>query len=116
VASSIGYTSTWKPGARPSRLSSRVATAARLPPELSLAIPTGPTPPASCTLAAAISCMTVRASSTAAGNGCSGASRTFGATISEKDPGYPYLAVAFQALGLIRLAPLFYGALACLGL
>ena len=36
--------------------------------------------------------------------------------ISEKDPGYPYLAVAFQALGLIRLAPLFYGALACLGL
>jgi hypothetical protein len=36
--------------------------------------------------------------------------------ISEKDPGYPYLAVAFQALGLMRLAPLFYGALACLGL
>ena len=36
--------------------------------------------------------------------------------ISEKDPGYPYLAVAFQALGLIRLAPLFFGALACLGL
>ena len=36
--------------------------------------------------------------------------------ISEKDPGYPYLAVAFQALGLIRLAPLFYGALGCLGL
>ena len=36
--------------------------------------------------------------------------------ISEKDPGYPYLAVAFQALGIIRLAPLFYGALACLGL
>jgi hypothetical protein len=36
--------------------------------------------------------------------------------ISEKDPGYPYLAAAFQALGLIRLAPLFYGALACLGL
>jgi hypothetical protein len=36
--------------------------------------------------------------------------------ISEKDPGYPYLAVAFQALDLIRLAPLFYGALACLGL
>ena len=31
-------------------------------------------------------------------------------------PGYPYLAVAFQSLGLIRLAPLFYGALACLGL
>jgi hypothetical protein len=30
-----------------------------------------------------------------------------GRWISEKDPGYPYLAVAFQALGLIRLAPLF---------
>ena len=39
-----------------------------------------------------------------------------GRWISEKDPGYPYLAVAFQALGIIRLAPLFYGALACLGL
>ena len=36
-----------------------------------------------------------------------------GRWISEKDPGYPYLAVVFQALGLIRLAPLFYGALAC---
>ncbi len=39
-----------------------------------------------------------------------------GRWISEKDPGYPYLAVAFQALGVIRLAPLFYGALACMGL
>jgi hypothetical protein len=39
-----------------------------------------------------------------------------GRWVSEKDPGYPYLAVTFQALGLIRLAPLFYGALACLGL
>src|ERR1017187_3291700 len=39
-----------------------------------------------------------------------------GRWISEKDPGCPYLAVAFQALGLIRLAPLLYGALACLGL
>ena len=39
-----------------------------------------------------------------------------GRWISEKDPGYPYLAVAFQAVGLIRLAPLFYGALGCLGL
>ena len=39
-----------------------------------------------------------------------------GRWISEKDPGYPYLAAAFQALGIIRLAPLFYGALACLGL
>ncbi len=36
--------------------------------------------------------------------------------ISEKDPGYPFLAAPFQALGIIRLAPLFYGALACLGL
>jgi hypothetical protein len=39
-----------------------------------------------------------------------------GGWISEKDPGYPYLAVAFQALGIIRLAPLLYGALGCLGL
>src|SRR5205807_3941043 len=36
--------------------------------------------------------------------------------MSEKDPGYPFLAAPFQALGLIRLAPLFFGALACLGL
>ncbi|HUJ04641.1 MAG TPA: hypothetical protein VLX31_00885 [Streptosporangiaceae bacterium] len=39
-----------------------------------------------------------------------------GRWISEKDPGYPFLAVAFQALGIIRLAALFYGALACIGL
>jgi hypothetical protein len=39
-----------------------------------------------------------------------------GRWISEKDPGYPFLAVVFQELGLIRLAPLCYGALACLGL
>ena len=39
-----------------------------------------------------------------------------GRWISEKDPGYPFLAVVFQELGLIRLTPLFYGALACLGL
>jgi hypothetical protein len=39
-----------------------------------------------------------------------------GGWISEKDPGYPYLAVLFQTLGIIRLAPLFFGALACLGL
>jgi hypothetical protein len=39
-----------------------------------------------------------------------------GGWISEKDPGYPYLAMAFQALGIIRLAPLLYGALGCLGL
>jgi hypothetical protein len=36
--------------------------------------------------------------------------------ISEKDPGYPFLAAPFQALGIIRWAPLFYGALGCLGL
>jgi hypothetical protein len=35
---------------------------------------------------------------------------------SEKDPGYPFLAAPFQAAGIIRLAPLFYGALGCLGL
>jgi hypothetical protein len=39
-----------------------------------------------------------------------------GRRISEKNPGYPFLAVPFQALGIIRLAPLFYGALGCLGL
>ena len=39
-----------------------------------------------------------------------------GRWISEKDPGYPFLAAPFQALGIIRLAPLFYGGLACLGL
>jgi hypothetical protein len=39
-----------------------------------------------------------------------------GRTISEKNPGYPFLAAPFQALGIIRWAPLFYGALACLGL
>jgi hypothetical protein len=39
-----------------------------------------------------------------------------GRWISEKDPGYPFPAAPFQALGLIRWAPLFYGALACLGL
>lgn len=36
--------------------------------------------------------------------------------ISEKNPGYPFLAVPFYELGIIRLAPLFYGLLACLGL
>jgi hypothetical protein len=41
---------------------------------------------------------------------------TRGRYISEKDPGYPFLAAPFQALGIIRWAPLFYGALACLGL
>jgi hypothetical protein len=39
-----------------------------------------------------------------------------GRWISEKDPGYPFLAAPFQALGIIRWAPLFYGALGCLGL
>jgi len=39
-----------------------------------------------------------------------------GRYISEKDPGYPFLAAPFQALGIIRWAPLIYGALACLGL
>jgi hypothetical protein len=37
-----------------------------------------------------------------------------GRWISEKDPGYPFLAAPFQGLGIIRWAPLFYGALACL--
>src|SRR5581483_11665023 len=39
-----------------------------------------------------------------------------GRYISEKDPGYPFLAAPFEALGIIRWAPLFFGALACLGL
>jgi len=39
-----------------------------------------------------------------------------GRYISEKDPGYPFLAMPFYELGLIRWAQLFYGALACLGL
>jgi len=39
-----------------------------------------------------------------------------GRWISEKDPGFPFLAAPFQLAGLIRLAPLFYAALGCLGL
>jgi hypothetical protein len=39
-----------------------------------------------------------------------------GRFISEKDPGYPFLAAPFRQLGLIRGAPLFFGAVACLGL
>src|SRR5262249_28725522 len=39
-----------------------------------------------------------------------------GRWISEKNPGYPFLAAPFQAVGVIRLAPLFYAALGCLGL
>jgi hypothetical protein len=41
---------------------------------------------------------------------------TPGRYISEKDPGYPLLAAGFEKLGIIRLAPLFFGVLACLGL
>jgi hypothetical protein len=41
---------------------------------------------------------------------------TDGRYISEKDPGYPFLAAPFEQLGVIRWAPLFYGALACIGL
>ncbi len=36
--------------------------------------------------------------------------------ISEKNPGYPFVAVLFYALGLLRLTPVFFGALACVGL
>jgi hypothetical protein len=39
-----------------------------------------------------------------------------GRWISEKNPGYPFLAAPFQMLGILRAAPLFYGALGCLGL
>jgi len=39
-----------------------------------------------------------------------------GQWISQKDPGYPFLAVLFQLLGIIRLAPLSYGLLGCVGL
>jgi hypothetical protein len=39
-----------------------------------------------------------------------------GRYISEKDPGYPFLAAPFEKLGIIRWASLFYGLLACLGL
>ena len=41
---------------------------------------------------------------------------TDGRYMSEKDPGYPFLAAPFEKLGVIRSAPLFYGLLACLGL
>jgi hypothetical protein len=41
---------------------------------------------------------------------------TDGRWISEKDPGYPFLAAPFEKLGIVRWAPLFFGALACLGL
>lgn len=39
-----------------------------------------------------------------------------GKWISQKNPGYPFLAVTFQLLHALRWAPLFYGALACGGL
>jgi hypothetical protein len=39
-----------------------------------------------------------------------------GRWISEKDPGYPFVAAPFEKLGIIRWAPLFYGLLACFGL
>ena len=39
-----------------------------------------------------------------------------GTWVSEKNPGYPFLAVGFDEAGALRLAPLFYGALACIGL
>ena len=39
-----------------------------------------------------------------------------GTWVSEKNPGYPFLAVGFDEVGALRLAPLFYGALACLAM
>ena len=36
--------------------------------------------------------------------------------MSEKNPGYPFFAAPFQTLGILRIAPLFYGGLGCLGL
>lgn len=35
---------------------------------------------------------------------------------SEKNAGYPFLALPFDVMGAVRLAPLFFGALGCLGL
>ena len=39
-----------------------------------------------------------------------------GRWVSEKNPGYPFFAVPFQLAGILRAAPLFYGALGCLAL
>ncbi|MGV1038002.1 MAG: hypothetical protein ACOYD0_13425 [Candidatus Nanopelagicales bacterium] len=39
-----------------------------------------------------------------------------GMWVSEKNPGYPFLAVPFQMMGILRVAPIFYGALGCIGL
>lgn len=41
---------------------------------------------------------------------------TSGRWISEKNPGYPFFAVLFYMIHALRLAPLFYGALAGVGL
>jgi hypothetical protein len=41
---------------------------------------------------------------------------TPGRYISEKNPGYPFLAAPFNRFGVIRWTPLFFGAVACLGL
>ena len=39
-----------------------------------------------------------------------------GMWVSEKNPGYPFFAVLFYVLGLLRVTPLFWGAVACAGL
>jgi hypothetical protein len=39
-----------------------------------------------------------------------------GRWVSEKNPGYPFFAVPFYAIGLLRVAPLFFGALGSVGL
>ena len=39
-----------------------------------------------------------------------------GRWISEKNPGYPFFAVLFYMIGALRVAPLFYGVLGCVGL
>lgn len=39
-----------------------------------------------------------------------------GRWVSEKNPGYPFFAVPFQLMGILRVAPLFYGALGSVGL
>mgnify|MGYP006276292281 FL=1 len=36
--------------------------------------------------------------------------------VSEKNPGYPFLALPFYSLGILRWAPMFYGLLGCFGL
>jgi hypothetical protein len=39
-----------------------------------------------------------------------------GRWVSEKNPGYPFLVAPFALFGLVRVAPLFYGALGCVAL